>query len=795
MEYEESDNYSYEDDFESVEPTSNKPSTKVSQERPPSNSLNYSFKDLTYKTSAKSYENSRSPNRPTSTMRSGKKNFQVLLAENKDLRYKLKKINEDLTNILSKFPKKQKKTVKPTQFPDSQNTRLQVYINEYVVLKNKVKKIMDPEHLIKLRNEIKEKETEILALEKEIKQLKKAQKNRDKNLEKFWVEDFTPNELTHFGHMNDQLFKYREQIDKLEAKYTKDNENYLGLQEKEEELSQKIEKLEDLWNFYNEKTEGFTKNKEIKDRVEVLSKKLKMIESKGQNRLSKLENQERVLNFEIEQMRKEKQNFEALIENKTKEAFQHSGDLQKVAKNLSQNDMGHLLGLMKINRSASPLVSQGKSPPPEEKKVKKKFEELFKPDKTNENSISEDLKPKQNLRKMMGNKPKFPEDSVIEEHIPEEEESYQPKVKLDFLNGSSKDNVPQFIKPIEKSSILKELKQKSEVVSRRDKPKSIFDELEADDEKTDNKLMFKKPLIEPEPVMKKDEKTSFFTELEGNSKENKPVFKPIEKSLLLMELESSPAKNENVFKPIEKSSFLMELEPEPKKNESFFKPIEKSSFFMDLEPGPVKSENSFKLIEKSSFLMDLTSEPTENKPDSFFKPIEKPVDFDPIINKNEFKPVKNDDLSFLSETEPKSSIFSKNKGRDRSHLFSKKEENTNFIAPEPKFSLLASEKNANEASDFLFKSKTEADKKQLNQGYLAGGILDKMKMMAERAEKHDFFGDFYDKKEEISFTGRLLPTKITQPSLTPTPNPPEPTKVQKPTKPSIIDLEEEDINL
>jgi len=219
---------------------------------------------------------------------------------------------------------------------------------------------------------------------------------------------------------------------------------------------------------------------------------------------------------------------------------------------------------------------------------------------------------------------------------------------------------------------------------------------------------------------------------------------------------------------------------------------------MDLDPAPIKKENSFKPIEKSSFLMDLTSEPTEHKPESFFKPIDKSAGLETIANKNEFKPIgKNEEQSFLSETEPKPSIFSKNRGRDRSHLFSKKEENTAFILPEPKFSLLTTEKNSNETSDFQVKSKTEPDRKQVNQGYLVGGILDKMKLMAERAENHDFFGDFYDKKEdqEISFTGRLLPTKITQPSISPTPNPPEPTKISKPSKPSIIDLDEEDINL
>lgn len=793
MEYEESDNYSYEDDFESIEPTSNIPSSKATQERPPSKSLNYSFKDLTYKKSARSHEISKSPNRPASTFRAGKKTFQALLAENKDLRFRLKKINDDLSHILSNFPRKTKNTARSTNFPDSQNTRLQVYINEYVLLKNRVKKIMNPEHLIKLKNEIKQKETEISSLEKEIKLLKKSQKNRDKNLEKFWVEDFTPNDLTNFSHMSNQLYKYREQIENLESQQSKDEENYKNLQEKEEDLTIKIEKLQDLWDIYNEKSENMSKNKEIKDRVEVLTKKLKMLESKGQNRLNKLENQEKVISFELDQMKKEKQTLELSIEKKHKESGEYIKELQKVANNVSQNDMGHLLGLVKINNSESSTVTPSKSPSQEEKK-RKNFDELFKSEKKNNEGIeSQNSKTKLSARKMQGSKPKVFEENVIEENIPEEEESIRPKE----VSSSGKEGIPQFIKPIEKSSVLKELGPKIEDFSSKEKTKSIFDELEEDFKNP--KTVFKKPNLDPEPIIKKEEKLSFFTELEDKSQENKSLFKPIEKSSFLMELESEPPKSENFFKPPEKSSFLMQLEPGPPKNENIFKPVEKS-IFMELDSGQSKNENSFKPIEKSSIFKELELEPklnsglTGGKADDLFKPVEKIVGIE-SVEKLEFKKVKNEENSFLSETEPKPSLFSKPRGRDRSHLFSKKEEKLNFEPAEPNFSFLA-EKPSNETSDFLFGNKSEKEKKQVNQGYLAGGILDKMKNMAERAEKHEFFSDFYDKSEEITFKGRLLPTKLESTSLPPPIiKQPEPVKPVKPSKPSFFELEEEDINL
>jgi hypothetical protein len=82
------------------------------------------------------------------------------------------------------------------------------------------------------------------------------------------------------------------------------------------------------------------------------------------------------------------------------------------------------------------------------------------------------------------------------------------------------------------------------------------------------------------------------------------------------------------------------------------------------------------------------------------------------------------------------------------------------------------------------KGKSENEKT----GYLTGNIMDKMKSMAERAEKHDFFSNFYEQNEEITFKSKLLPTKFENDAG-------KPQVVTSKPKNSFFELEEEDINL
>ena len=806
MEYEDSEYNSYEDDFETPEVTEIKesePQSKSTSNRP---SFQYSFKDLSYKKSSKSNDIAKFTNRPTSTFKPTKKTYNLLLQENKDLRSNLRQISEELTSILSTLPRKTKSPRRPAISNDPLSSRLQIYINEYVVLQNKVNKITNPEYLISLKNEIKEKEFKISSFDKEIKVLKKKQKNRDKNLEKFWTEDFAPNELTTFGHMNEQLFQFREMIQKIEMQEEKDRENYEKLQEKEAQLVEKVEKLQEIWNFYISQGEDMRKSSDLQTRYEAANRNFEAIKGRFNSRITKLQFQEKSIANEIESIKKEAKTLEISIEIKEKEASIYMVDLSKIASTASSYNMDHLVSLVKINKSESTSDSNhGKSPSPDPKK-RKNFDELFKEESfisKNENIPSKpEVKVEDYKKKMKGNGPSKKNEDVIEEYLPEEEESFQPIVKKQDKNeGKLNEN---FIKPLESKAIKAEISKglddaRNGLGNMKNKPKSLLQELEDSSESIKQN-------------MNENKGSSFFTELESASRTNDRNSKHIEKSSIFNELEAS-SKDESLFKPREKSSFLNEIETS-KKNEVLKKPIEKSSFLDELEVNS-KKENSFKPIEKSPFLSQLDSENTEKsfkpipkssflddlepavkpkEPVSLFKPIEKSSLFDELgqnsklnlenVKNSDLKTVKNDENTFW--TEPKSNSINKPRGRDRSHLFSKKEEINNDESFTSKFNFVSTEKKPDEISDLLLKGRNDGEKPS----YLAGGILDKMKSMAERAEKHDFFGGLYDKSEEVSFTGKLLPTRFDTNSTIPTqPNP-------KPSKPSaFFELVEEDINL
>lgn len=830
MEYEDSEYNSYEDDFETPEVTDVKesePQSKSTSNRP---SFQYSFKDLSYKKSSKSNDITKSTNRPTSTLKLPKKTYNSLLQENKDLRSNLRQISEELTSILSTLPRKTKSPRRPAASNDPLSSRLQIYINEYVVLQNKVNKITNPEYLISLKNEIKEKELKISSIDKEIKLLKKKQKNRDKNLEKFWTEDFAPNELTTFGHMNEQLFQFREMIQKIEMQEEKDRENYEKLQEKEEQLVEKVEKLQEVWNFYISQGEDIRKSSDLQTRYEAVNRNFEGIKGRFNSRITKLQFQEKSIANEIEAIKKEAKTLEISIEIKEKEANLYMSELSKIASTASSYNMDHLVSLVKINKSESTSDSNhGKSPSPDPKK-RKHFDELFKeeafPPKPEKIPPKPELKIEDLKQKMKGNGPTKKNEDVIEEYLPEEEESFQPIVKKDKNETKINEN---FIKPLDSKSIKAEITKglddaRNELGNMKNKPKSLLQELEESSESNKQEKNEKKGTSffteletasrSNEKNLKTIEKSSIFNELEASSKDGN-LFKPIEKSSFLNELETSK-KEEISFKPLEKSSFFNELESNSK-NENVFKPIEKSSFLDELEINS-KKENSFKPIEKSPFLSKLDTENTEKsfkpipkssflddlepavkpkEPVALFKPIEKSLLFSELepdtklnldnAKNSDLKTVKNDENTFW--TEPKLNSINKPRGRDRSHLFSKKEEINNDESFTSKFNFLSPEKKPDEISDFLTKGRNDGEKP----AYLAGGILDKMKSMAERAEKHDFFGGLYDKNEEVAFTSKLLPTRFdTNPSVSSVPSQPNP----KPSKPSaFFELVEEDINL
>jgi hypothetical protein len=379
-----SNNYDYEDDFEgsesakeaseekSIEFNRNSPlkkseyskkksykasesASEVSEEKsvglsrgPPVQKTDFS--DMSYKKRNKTYDTAKKQPQGTPSKKSAH-SFRSLKQENETLREKLKNISQQLSSILenSHLKSLSKQNQRGRDLSDVNITRFHVYINEYMLLKHKVEKLLDPEYLIRLRKEIKEKEDTIFTLERSLKRLKKAQANQGKNLGKIWVEDFVPNELTAFGHLNDQLYKYKEMTENLDSQRKKEKENYEKLNEKEEELNEKISKLGRLVEYYKDKNETPNQNRQLRERFFATERLLEKVRSISQGSLNKYIAKEKSLLVELEMVKRETRKVSELIENKETTAEVYRNELQAVANNVTQHDLGHLLSFIKIS--------------------------------------------------------------------------------------------------------------------------------------------------------------------------------------------------------------------------------------------------------------------------------------------------------------------------------------------------------------------------------------------------------------------------------------------------------------
>lgn len=743
-----SDDYSYEDDFEIPEASAPQFSSKVSANTSTSAMSRFEYKGFNHRPRYRSHETTKPQSRVDSTRRLGKRTAKSIEKENQELRIRLKNINLELSRIVDFTVSRQsfrpKFNVKPIDIRETNENRLQIYVNEYVLLKEKFEKIMDSEYLIRLKNEIKEKEEKIEEIGKELKKLKKKQANRGKSIGKLYDEDGVSNDGTSFAHLTEKLYGFRNLIEEIEGQQTKDYENYERLYEKEIETNEKIEKLEKVWEFYNNSEEAmrFKSRVEVKERFEKAKKTLEGIKMKNSTTLGKFRSREATLKSEAESIKKETRNTEMLLGHKEKEAQIKRNELEKVMHTVTQNNLGHLLTILnlfptEISAENTHLAKKATETKP---LVEKTPEKIVK--KIISREIVKEIPKSIGLHQKIAEEPK----KVIEEtkKIAEKKTVLS---SLDALLG---------IDPI---SAKVENNQKNNFLS--EKIPYIFEK------KPENLGIFEK---KPEKPRVNPLDALFETKEPIKTEENdaiKPLF--TSKSRTNKRISGSgPTQKENPSPPRVMPSLFQELESIPEK-----KP-ELSQF----NPNPTK------IPEKSSLFMELESGADVKKP------------------------------SFLLENE-NSSIFQtelSSKTRDRSHLFIKKEENdlnSLFSASPPKEPLfLHSEisKNPENLPDSLFKDKSENffldEKEKRGRKTIEKDVnsFDKLRSMAENAEKQNFFSDFFEKPSvpsQIFPQSKLLPTST---SLFPSNSdslPSNPIKV--PLKPPQLvknfDLEEEDLIL
>ena len=141
MDSESSNDYSYEDDFEIPESILPQGSTKVSVNTNSPNLNRFEYKKNLQRKRYKSHETTKSPSRVDSTRKFAKKNFKTVEKENQQLRNELKAISKELSNIVQFAASRQhfrpKISIKSRDVEETNSNKLQIYVNEYCLVKEK----------------------------------------------------------------------------------------------------------------------------------------------------------------------------------------------------------------------------------------------------------------------------------------------------------------------------------------------------------------------------------------------------------------------------------------------------------------------------------------------------------------------------------------------------------------------------------------------------------------------------------------------------------------------------------
>lgn len=729
-----SNNYSYEDDFEP-------PDVDISQFKsipvsmPIANKLEH--EDLIR---ARVYKTHNIRNIHKSSKSLNKKTFKQLEKENKILQTRLNDLNAEISRILDKSSINQPKhKINPRDIRDANKIKQQIYTEEWNYLKHQIDKTNDPMFLSNLKKEITKKENFIKNIEKNLKKLKKSQVNQAKDLSKILVEDFIPYDFNNFGHLSDILYSYKEKIYIIKNNQEKDHEAYEKLYEKELDLNEKIEKLEELWKYYDI-TVSDSQNL-LKEKYDSALKNLKKIETQSENLLNRLKAKEKNMKSELKWIKKETKNISSKIEIKKKENDEYEIKLNEILNGMDQNNLGHFSSLIKLKsnqKTENSLEKQNISLnnqnnlDKDEKLFSSLKEKSEKLEKNNDSNISFEkdseaiIEPLNDInsrtKKITGSRPK----NYEKETHPESIEDNIKKTESFIKPSEESKNIPETNKKIEKNIFSKpslfsinELEPENSFDSRATKlftKPLIFDEL---DPKSDNKPDVSKPNVQNS---KSPPKSSLFEELEASVASNKPsIFKELE-----LETEKNPQTIEPLFKPLK----IAELNSRKDKTpiEPLFKPL-----------NPIESDSK------------KDNEPTE----SFFKSL--------ITNEPDFKSLNQSTIKTQDPVRPR--------GRDRSHLIQRKEEDTPKMfsfspikaVPDLKIS---DTKSFVQETENLFKGKTEM--KELNQNSRKKNIindsrsLEKLKSMAENAEKNNFFSNYFEnpvRNPPINLTSNLHPIK------------------------------------
>jgi hypothetical protein len=455
-----------------------------------------------------------------------KKSLQTLEKENYQLRCDLKSLNMELTELLESKEtqgKKRKNKSKEQKInsKDQKEKKLIVYELEYNKIKETYDKFNDTSLFINLNNEINEKQSKILELEKSNKRLQFDIESKQKDLQDH-VEKDIPEDRNIYKLLIDENMQIIKVIDQIQQKNEKEKIKHEKNIQKEAELKEKLEKLKIIADEYLNTRSHSNKQKEL---YENNKKNLKNVEIKSSASLVQLKIQEKDMRIKKEEIEKEIKAYQDLIKKKTEALNEVQAELGGVMHMAPSSSLTKLSVLLKslqrsysVKKSASPKIDTEKNTVFYSKNSPKNLKPLIrnsssgkvmKIDKGTEFpeqiiNKKEFYAEKKNKINLIPYRPSF----TLETHVykkPEDTKALNedlPSPNVQIIENK----VPHPVIDPPKSSILAELEQNDKPLDKVYVKPSIFEELDPKNNEKESEINENqfKPIIIPETFVQTD---------------------------------------------------------------------------------------------------------------------------------------------------------------------------------------------------------------------------------------------------------------------------------------------------
>ena len=285
-----------------------------------------------------------------------RKTQEFLEKENRVLREKLKKINQELNIVLensiyhsgAKSTSKGRKSLDRSSYSHSDmniDKRLKIYDSEFQKIKLRYEKVTDPQYLRQLSAEVKKKTEFLSKLDKKIKKLERGQMSRVKQIEGIDSQSLTEDRQNH-SQLTEELLKYKDQIAMIELLIEKKTDLHKLNQIKEEKLQEKIDQIKP------DPEQIRAPNKDLEEKHEKLKQVFANLEKTKSSSIKQL----KVLEYSIKSQKEETLKDLQQIQEKFN---QKSENLKTIRAELEQ--LTTLASSLNLNIFLSPSNSRSKS--------------------------------------------------------------------------------------------------------------------------------------------------------------------------------------------------------------------------------------------------------------------------------------------------------------------------------------------------------------------------------------------------------------------------------------------------